>query len=959
MAVRRDVDLRAYLSGQTRHQQTARALSVGLHEHLVRSGVPLDAYTTVGGYDARTETWYVGRVPAPLRKAAALPAGRRWITVHPNGDDEKGVPVLIEENPTSPGVFSIVAGAGGKLNHMQLTGIRSVKEYREQSELRRKDKEAKKQEERAKKIAAGEVPNEEEFMDTKTAKRQAERGFINQVAQMAGWDLSPLEAWDKPEEMAQRLGIDVGAAKIDAFRAHQSYLSAARKTAADIKNRLLNDSEARQEAGLDNNIPIHVQPVDAEEAKARETLLTSEEQSVDQAKSEARAKATTLDAEENERTARMEEDRRTADIMREAETQAKQQAQTAADPTAKQAAEQKLEQVANLREQAEARVEQHQRHLETIQQERATVEQHQETLKDASADLEDQRKQMEQMRTRGEQVGVSDLVKETVGRGSGYAKDVKGRAKETVASERGTALGKLAEDAAGIIEHAASWEVGEDMKGWYGPNANAILAHLKSAKAALAAGDEDQLATSIVAAKKQMLKLETRVNYQRTKEKPEASLYASLAMEEKMAGLQAQARAAKETAKEEGVPVKAEVDPKIKDMHAAKQILLAEKAMRQKLRGIDRERDPFDMVERKWMDAQAVDMKELERAVTDDLQTQLQADLNSSFMHEVAHSEQIGAASGFTPEEQQQALQRHIGVGAFAAIDTLSQVAAGQSLVSRDVLDTFGQGAAVQLMARKLSQTLSKDDLNDVISGLEQHHAERNDEDVTDAMEQARASYETINDLQDGDLEHPDDIMLAQQNNELRKQAIRDAQTALGTAWGTLTTEAALIWQLKNARSGKDTGSFTAHFSDELDPASMIRQVKALGLEEGDYKLTREGGNQYVTVLPHAVDKLYAAPVDKEERALRQHIGAIRAGAEDGCPRASRADPPPPLPPQTPCWPATGARSTPPPSGACSPTRRPRAPSWRTMWAAAWPMASTGAMSRTTLCRPASWQSTA
>lgn len=51
----------------------------------------------------------------------ALQPGERWITVHPWGDDEKGVPVLITPNPD--GTHSVIGGAGGKLNHLRLTKV--------------------------------------------------------------------------------------------------------------------------------------------------------------------------------------------------------------------------------------------------------------------------------------------------------------------------------------------------------------------------------------------------------------------------------------------------------------------------------------------------------------------------------------------------------------------------------------------------------------------------------------------------------------------------------------------------------------------------------------------------------------------------------------------------------------------------------------------------------------------
>ena len=63
-----------------------------------------------------------------LRKAEALGAGERWITVHPNGSGEKGTPILIKIQPF--GSAKVLGGAGSKLNHLRLHGVKSEAPYR-------------------------------------------------------------------------------------------------------------------------------------------------------------------------------------------------------------------------------------------------------------------------------------------------------------------------------------------------------------------------------------------------------------------------------------------------------------------------------------------------------------------------------------------------------------------------------------------------------------------------------------------------------------------------------------------------------------------------------------------------------------------------------------------------------------------------------------------------------------
>lgn len=76
-----------------------------------------------------------------VRKAIGrepLPDNGHWITVHPNGDEEEGHPVYIV--PTNDGSHVIVGGAGGALNGMKLTHLKSPNEWKRHFEERRKQR---------------------------------------------------------------------------------------------------------------------------------------------------------------------------------------------------------------------------------------------------------------------------------------------------------------------------------------------------------------------------------------------------------------------------------------------------------------------------------------------------------------------------------------------------------------------------------------------------------------------------------------------------------------------------------------------------------------------------------------------------------------------------------------------------------------------------------------------------
>lgn len=129
--------------------------------------------------------------PPDMLKAAALPPGARWITVRPHGPGTEGQPVLIQPNPD--GSARVIGGAGGKLNYLKLTGVRSEGEYKAEAarkaEARREEK--KRQRERDK--ADG-------LTESKAAAREALRAqlkdheaqFVQTVADAMGW---------KPEEL--------------------------------------------------------------------------------------------------------------------------------------------------------------------------------------------------------------------------------------------------------------------------------------------------------------------------------------------------------------------------------------------------------------------------------------------------------------------------------------------------------------------------------------------------------------------------------------------------------------------------------------------------------------------------------------------------------------------------------------------------------------------------------------
>jgi hypothetical protein len=183
-----------------------------------------------------------------LIKAASIPEGARWITVHPGGSG-KGQPVLIQPHPD--GSARVIGGAGGKLNYLKLRSVKSASEYKNEAvdrkkllrEERARQNDADKQSGLAdkKKAARSEI---------KAKKQAAEQHVIRAVAQKAGWDKADLEF---PEADYAHLSEAAQAKLRD--KHHSALLSRAKEVIKQSRERLVSDPKARAEAGI-GEVPL-------------------------------------------------------------------------------------------------------------------------------------------------------------------------------------------------------------------------------------------------------------------------------------------------------------------------------------------------------------------------------------------------------------------------------------------------------------------------------------------------------------------------------------------------------------------------------------------------------------------------------------------------------------------------------------------------------------------------------
>jgi hypothetical protein len=203
-----------------------------------------------------TVTW-----DEPMEKARApLKAGQRWITVHPNGPDEEGVPILIEPNPD--GTHSVVAGAGGKLQHLRLTGIKSKEEYAEEGKKKAEEKRAKEKERKARQTPEEAEIEEKSKAEVKEEKLLAERAFIQRVREKMG---------GVREDLAEEktAGLSQGAKNTILSRHHRKQLRDAQDRVKQASEKLVDEHAQRLKEREKLGEAMREDPVLHEEAAAQ------------------------------------------------------------------------------------------------------------------------------------------------------------------------------------------------------------------------------------------------------------------------------------------------------------------------------------------------------------------------------------------------------------------------------------------------------------------------------------------------------------------------------------------------------------------------------------------------------------------------------------------------------------------------------------------------------------------
>lgn len=261
-----------------------------------------------------------------------------------------------------------------------------------------------------------------------------------------------------------------------------------------------------------------------------------------------------------------------------------------------------------------------------------------------------------------------------------------------------------------------------------------------------------------------------------------------------------------------------------------------------------------------------VDDARVDERVAEDVANDLRTISTRAFLSEVSKTAPNPTAT----------LGRHIGAGAYNSVNALALAAGGAALVDRSVVDVLGVGGAAEVLARRLATDLGVDEFKDVANGMEDFHLHHYMQASEEAIGRARELQGQAQEIELAAAETGGDLAAMQEINRRRSDAIGESQKVLGQALGEMEANAALVYAMRRGKSDKP---FQVSLGD-VSLESAIQQVRAIGLQRGDYQIESVAGNRVLTVLPHGLDRL-AAPVNRSDlEQVRRNLDII-GGSED------------------------------------------------------------------------------
>jgi hypothetical protein len=766
--------------------------------------------------------------------------GFRWITVKPHGDAEHGVPVKIRESKTERGTWHIVGGAGGKLNYLRLTNVKSPAEYREHAVAKRKQKQAAKEEKQQQHLQrrAG-MSEEEQKIDTerqreRAAKLQAEHDklhtarqeHIAAVAHALGWDDDEWK-FDARRDRLKRAGASDERVEKQEARHHKRVFEKAEAAVAATKRQLLADPERAREVLGDIPIttqdPEHVGLTDLLDPPKKPTGQGFQNITRESSDAEIRRAASEANVEklrqalEDAQLAAADATYEGADYLWGGESNA-----------AIDQARGELRMAELIRQGATLTPEQ-------IAQRRKDVE-------GAIAEVREGRKgYLEKL---GELRSAFREKKDAGARMPGELADLETRNWED--------LGRLR-----VLEEQLT-----DVAVMAGETVQPALA---GEKEAVRAGKQAQREREISA---------------EHGEKGVAAYRGRLALlENAREGYLAEMRQLKEAGavKPVELPAKPVVDPEkaLELVARSKAIKAAERKLSEAGAADDDER----MFGKGYFGETGVLSPEQLEAAKRDIKNSVTERVTRAFLEKAESPELLlGRGGVFTEDHSRQdlhnALERHVSAGAYNVVNNAALAAFKGSTISREVVDTLGAAGAAQLLAHQIRKHEDARTAREMAAGLGEYHVSEN---VVKAEDRVREVEEALEKADEhlAALTNPGEVATAVEANRARARSLEEARQTVGQALGEYEATAALVKALgEKGRDSIDTNL------GPIGTETAVRQMRALGLARGDYELTSDGTNWFASVKNTGFDKLVTAP-DRERAKIADEVAAIKGGERD------------------------------------------------------------------------------
>lgn len=834
-------------------------------------------------------------------------ADERWITVHPNGKDQPGTPVLLKVDPNNPNRGRVIGGAGGKLNY-SVFHMKTDAQYRSEAAQRRRERREAAQARRGtdapgpKKTAAKE--------EIKAAREQAETAVIKEAAAALGWDESALQP--SADDLA---GLDEQAADKVRRQHRAGLLRDIRRAARQGRDLLLRDATARAEAGLGEITLAGDNKLGAEDLIGEREMrrhLGYQAESSTLSKDEIRAeRVRAIEARiDDERDVDPESAARTASRLARYRAIDNDDI-SGAHPTA----------MAGFARQASRRLERMEAYYDALNAAEEESGREPTPFPIPQEDVDELNVLYDMAMKGSTMVAVANATsnprkfREWLELASKHglldparAKDIDQRAQDL----RFERLNAPSPDA--IDEAAVNQLQGEGLTALV----NEAIARVRSDSGApvdirrqarslvdgnVVSGETDGRQTNVIDA----------INNARAADLAEEGLVASeLQDDQKRAFLQAAIRAGivgkagdREMSPAEAKDEKSEDRATVIDDGAtaarlhklATDLKKIDRTARAKNRAIEKgeevpesktgelagagsQYDPSkdvsdrDVGKGGWIDL-AYSKADHDRLVAD-LQEEARQATARSFLEQLSSTyEDMTSAASLDGDEARADLHRHLSHGAADALNNHSLEIVGSPLLDRQAIDTLGAAGAAQLLAWHIHQEHS--DPEAVAEALGEYHAGTQVETATEAMNSARESYESAHEIHQGMLDHsgPADLRHWHTLNQQRLKHLYAARQTLGQTLGAMEATAALHLAATRAPAEEIKASM-----GRLDVATATKQVNALGLEPADYQIDHDGTNAFLTIRKTGFSKLLR-PVDRDVVQQHADMQAIKRGDHD------------------------------------------------------------------------------